>query len=123
MTVRSVEVRRVIVAHLTDRHMSVAEIADELGVSRETVRRDRLNPPPATEAEPPEDEAGVERPLAFVARTGPEGLSLPPSDQLGHDLRRIAWVHKRPAEDVVAELIHWHSERLRANWRAQRAAT
>ncbi|MFJ8951849.1 helix-turn-helix domain-containing protein [Streptomyces sp. NPDC102381] len=124
MTVRSVEVRRIIVAHLTDRHMSVAEIADELGVSRETVRRDRLNPPPAVD----EDEARAKAKPALTAKaafgltSGPQGLTLPPSDQLGRDLRRIAWVHRRPAADVVEEMIRWHSKRLRERWLAQQEA-
>jgi predicted ArsR family transcriptional regulator len=37
--------RRLIVAHLTQCGMNAADIAAELGVSRETVRRDLHNPP------------------------------------------------------------------------------
>lgn len=38
--------RQIVVAHLTERGMDPTAIAAELGVSRETVRRDLLNPPP-----------------------------------------------------------------------------
>lgn len=46
MAAMSREVRRIVVAHLTQRGMDPALIAAELGVSRETVRRDLLVPPP-----------------------------------------------------------------------------
>ncbi|MEU1303335.1 HTH domain-containing protein [Streptomyces shenzhenensis] len=36
----SLELRQVLVRHLTDRNMSAAEVATELGVSAQTVRRD-----------------------------------------------------------------------------------
>ncbi|MEB3966244.1 HTH domain-containing protein [Streptomyces kunmingensis] len=105
-----------IVAHLTDRHMPAAEIAAELGVSRETVRRDLLNRPDQAEAETPAPEAPA---VAY----GPEGLTLPASQALGQDLRLIAVAHKRPAEAVAEELLHWHAERIRANWQRQPAAS
>lgn len=44
------DTRRVLVAHLTERNMDPTAIAAELGVSRETVRRDLLNPPPLAPA-------------------------------------------------------------------------
>ncbi|MGW3646675.1 helix-turn-helix domain-containing protein [Streptomyces sp. NPDC000878] len=45
----TVGVRRMVVAHLTERGMGPAKIADELGVSKETVRRDlHKQPPPAS---------------------------------------------------------------------------
>lgn len=127
----SLEVRRIVVAYLTDRHMSAAQIADELGVSRETVRRDLLNRPPAAEDDPVSDEAPDEAPakdepapdVAPGLRTGPEGLTLAPSLTLGQDLRIIASSHQRPAEAVAEELLHWHAERIRARWAAQRAAS
>ncbi|KUN95430.1 helix-turn-helix domain-containing protein [Streptomyces caeruleatus] len=50
MAAMSREVRRIVVAHLTERRMDPAQIAAELGVSRETVRRDLLNPPPPAPA-------------------------------------------------------------------------
>ncbi|MGW4388221.1 HTH domain-containing protein [Streptomyces sp. NPDC004685] len=131
MSALSVEVRRIVVAHLTDRHMSAAQIATELGVSRETVRRDLLNRPPAAEPDTASDEAPDEaapEPQTasnepFTVRTGPEGLTLAPSLKLGQDLRIIAASHKRPAEDVAEDLLHWHAERIRARWAAQRAAS
>lgn len=50
MAAMSREVRRIVVAHLTERGMDPALIAAELGVSRETVRRDLLVPLPSTPA-------------------------------------------------------------------------
>jgi hypothetical protein len=51
--------RQIVVAHLTDRDMNPQEIADELGVSRETVRRDLLNAPPVEpRAEAPDADPG-----------------------------------------------------------------
>lgn len=108
-----------IVADLTARHMSAAQIADELGVSRETVRRDLHNPPPAVEAVPVPDVAPDVAPrVAF----GAQGLTLPASLRLGQDLRLLATVHKRSAEDVAEELIHQQAEKVRDRWRANMAA-
>jgi hypothetical protein len=50
MAAMSREVRRIVVAHLAERLMDPAQIAAELGVSRETVRRDLQNPPPPAPA-------------------------------------------------------------------------
>ncbi|WP_420035062.1 DeoR family transcriptional regulator [Streptomyces sp. cg28] len=109
-------VRQNVVSFLADRNMPVRDIADELGVSPETVRRDLHNRPPAAEEEPAPDEAPDEAP---GLRTGPEGLILPASLTLGQDLRLIASAHRRPAEDVAEELIHWHADRIREKWQRQ----
>ncbi|MGW1363497.1 DeoR family transcriptional regulator [Streptomyces chartreusis] len=60
--------RRIIVAHLTSLHMDPAQIAAELGVSRETVRRDLNNLPPTTDSQT----GAVEVPDV----AGPEALTL-----------------------------------------------
>ena len=60
MAAMSREVRRIVVAHLTERRMDPAQIAAELGVSRETVRRDLLNPPPPAPATAGPDVEGAE---------------------------------------------------------------
>lgn len=107
--------RQIVVAHLTDRGMSPGEIADELGVSRETVRRDLHNTPPPTALEPAPDEAPAVAP-------GEEGLHLPPSLQLGQDLRLLAASHKGPKEAVAEQLLHDKAEEIRARMRARYAA-
>ncbi|MER5213684.1 HTH domain-containing protein [Streptomyces sp. NPDC002838] len=103
--------RRLIVAHLTTHGMTAAEIADELGVSRETVRRDLHNPPPSAAPEPAPD-------VAF----GEQVLSLPPSTQLRQDLRLLADSYKAPAEDVAQQLLHREAEAIRDRMRARFAA-
>ena len=47
MAALSRETRRLVVAHLAERGMNQAKIADELGISRDTVRRDIAEAPPA----------------------------------------------------------------------------
>ncbi|MFE7273024.1 helix-turn-helix domain-containing protein [Streptomyces sp. NPDC057623] len=60
--------RQIVVVHLADRGMSPTEIADELGVSRETVRRDlNSTPPPVASDEAAEtapDVAADEQPVS-----------------------------------------------------------
>jgi transposase-like protein len=104
--------RQIVVAHLADRGMSPTEIADELGVSRETVRRDLHNPPPPAEPE-------ATPPVAF----GEQGLSLPASLQLGQDLRLLAASYKTTAEDIARQLLHREAEAIRARMHARYAAT
>ncbi|WP_338907060.1 helix-turn-helix domain-containing protein [Streptomyces nigra] len=60
MAAMSREVRRIVVAHLASLNMDPAQIAAELGVSRETVRRDLLNPPPPAPAPAGPDVAAAE---------------------------------------------------------------
>lgn len=108
--------RQIVVAHLTDRGMSPTEIADELGVSRETVRRDLHNRPTDDQPETAPDEAP---PVAF----GEQGLTLPPSLQLGQDLRLLAASYKAPAEDIVRQLLHLEAEAIRDRVHARYAAT
>ncbi|MFF2651485.1 DeoR family transcriptional regulator [Streptomyces sp. NPDC058045] len=131
MSVLSIEVRRIIVAHLTDLHMSTADIAAELGVSRETVRRDLLARPTATEEDPAPDEAPGEAdtppdPAPRAApwlRTGPEGLTLTPTDQLGQDIRTIESATGQPAEEIVPHLVRQHAAHILARWSAKTTGT
>lgn len=103
--------RGLIVACLIGRGMNPAEIASELGVSRETVRRDLHNPPPTGDV----DE------VADVA-PGEEGLRLPVDAQLGQDLRLLAASYKAPPESVVRTLLSREAEAIRAKVRARGAA-
>ncbi|MEU7962383.1 winged helix-turn-helix domain-containing protein [Streptomyces sp. NPDC049097] len=59
MAAMSRATRRAIVAHLTERGMSQADIATELGISRDTVRRDISEAPPA-----PASDAAPDAPAA-----------------------------------------------------------
>ncbi|MFJ1869946.1 helix-turn-helix domain-containing protein [Streptomyces chartreusis] len=112
--------RQIVVAHLASIDMPQQQIADELGVSRETVRRD-LNsaPPPATSDAPAEEAPDVAPPVLF----GPQGLSLPASLQLGQDLRLLAASYKAPAEDVARQLLHEQAEAIRDRMRARSFGT
>ncbi|WP_203622253.1 helix-turn-helix domain-containing protein [Streptomyces sp. SID8499] len=104
--------RRIIVAHLTERGMSPAEIAAELGVSRDTVRRDLTDaPPPAVPAEP--------EPAPPVAA----GLLLPDGVNLRADLDVLtaAYRAERP-EDAARFAIHQAAAGVRRYWRARTAA-
>ncbi|WP_019054947.1 helix-turn-helix domain-containing protein [Streptomyces prunicolor] len=103
--------RRIIVAHLTDRGMTPAEIAAELGVSDDTVRRDiREWTPPAPAAEP--EDAAPPAP----------GLLLPESTQLRQDLNLLADSYKAQREDVAKFAIHVAAEGIRRRMHARFAA-
>lgn len=119
MTELSRELRQVLVRHLADAGKNASEIAAELGISRHTARRDLEKTPDTAPAPAAPDEPDGERLVSTGARPGPEGLNLPPSEQLGKDLRLIAVSHKRPAEAVAAELLHAHAEAIRARARAR----
>ncbi|MCZ9353229.1 helix-turn-helix domain-containing protein [Streptomyces mutabilis] len=112
MAAMSRATRRIVVAHLTDRGMSPAEIASELGVSRDTVRRDLADaPPPAPVAEP--------EPAAPVAA----GLLLPDGAQLQRNLAVLTAAYKgaRP-EDAARFAIHQAAQGVRRYWRARAEA-
>ncbi|MCX4973165.1 helix-turn-helix domain-containing protein [Streptomyces sp. NBC_00620] len=104
----SVGTRRILVAHLAERRMSVPEIASELGVSKETVRRDLHNPPPAVEPETPPD----------VAPPAP-GLVLPESKQLRQDLNVLTTAFRGKPEDVARFAIHQAAQPIRQHWQAR----
>ncbi|MEU3730304.1 helix-turn-helix domain-containing protein [Streptomyces sp. NPDC033538] len=107
MTAMSRATRRIVVAHLTDRGMSPADIASELGVSRDTVRRDLTAvPPPAPAAEPD--------PAPPVAA----GLLLPEGKQLRQDLNILAAACRAQPEDVARFAIHQAAKSVRRRWRA-----
>ncbi|MFI1726890.1 helix-turn-helix domain-containing protein [Streptomyces sp. NPDC020489] len=100
--------RRIVVAHLTSRGMTPTEIADELGVSDDTVRRDlREEPPPAPAPEP--------EPAAPIAA----GLLLPESTQLRQNLSLLAAAYKAQPEDVAQFAIHQAARAVRARWQAR----
>ncbi|MFC8866371.1 helix-turn-helix domain-containing protein [Streptomyces sp. NPDC057148] len=105
MTALSRATRRVIVAHLTDRGMSPAEIASELGVSRDTVRRDLTEVPPPAPAPEPEP-----APLVAV------GLRLPDGVQLRQDVNILAAEFRARPEDVARFAIHQAAQAVRKRW-------
>ncbi|MEU0343158.1 helix-turn-helix domain-containing protein [Streptomyces bobili] len=103
--------RRIVVAHLTDRGMNPAEIAAELGVSGDTVRRDlREMPPPAPAPEP--------APAAPVAA----GLLLPESTQLRQDLSVLTAAFRAQPEDAARFAVHQAAEGVRHHWQARAEA-
>lgn len=105
------ETRRIVVAHLTERRMPLADIADELGVSIDTVRRDLTKPPEPAPTDATEDAAPDAAPPA-------PALALADEPQLRKDLNVLAAAHKMPAEDAVRTLIHAAAEDVRATWTA-----
>lgn len=111
MAAMSRETRRIVVAHLTDRGMNPADIADELGVSRETVRRDLHSVETPNRGDTPT----VETP--DVA-----GLLLPESTQLRQDLNLLAASYKAQREDVARFAIHQAAEAIRGRMHARFAA-
>ncbi|MEU2895233.1 helix-turn-helix domain-containing protein [Streptomyces sp. NPDC006967] len=101
--------RRIVVAHLTDRGMSPAEIAAELGVSTDTVRRDlRDGAPPAP--------SGEDEPAAPVA----PGLLLPDEPQLRRNLAVLTDAYGARPEDAARFAIRQAARHVRA-WRAARS--
>ncbi|MFG3231805.1 DeoR family transcriptional regulator [Streptomyces antibioticus] len=102
--------RRIIVAHLTDHSMNPADIAAELGVSIDTVRRDlRELPAPAPAPEP--------APAAPAA----SGLLLPEGPQLRGDLAALTAAFGAQPEDAARYAIHQEARRVRA-WQARAQA-
>lgn len=108
MTAMSRATRLLVVAHLAERGMTPAEIAAELGVSRDTVRRDLTEtPPPAPAPEP-----------APAAPAAP-GLLLPESAQLRRDLNVLSTAYRAQPEDVARFAIHQLARHVRARWQAR----
>ncbi|XKK63916.1 helix-turn-helix domain-containing protein [Streptomyces sp. ARC32] len=103
--------RRLVVAHLTERGMPLAEIAAELGVSRDTVRRDLADAPPSAPAAQPE-------PAPPVAA----GLLLPEGKQLRQDLNVLTVACRAQPEDVARFAIHQAAQGVRHHWQARAAA-
>lgn len=92
--------------------MNPADIAAELGVSRDTVRRDMdagVSSETPTEAEP-------------AAPPAP-GLLLAEDPQLRRNLAVIAAAHRAPAEDIVRGFIDQHAEAIRARWQTEPRAS
>jgi hypothetical protein len=111
MAAMSRATRRIVVAHLTDRGMNPAHIADELGVSADTVRRDlRDGAPAAPVAEP--------APAAPAAA----GLLLPEGVQLRQDLNLLTAAYRAHSpEDAARFAIHQAAQAVRHRWQ-ERAA-
>ncbi|MGP4092568.1 helix-turn-helix domain-containing protein [Streptomyces sp. KR55] len=101
--------RRVVVAHLTDCGMSPAEISAELGVSRDTVRRDLADAPPSAPPAAPE-------PAPPVA----PGLLLPDEPQLRRNLEVLTAAYGARPEDVARFAIHQAARHVRA-WQTAHA--
>ncbi|MEU9656717.1 helix-turn-helix domain-containing protein [Streptomyces chartreusis] len=101
--------RRIVVAHLAERGMNPAEIAAELGVSRDTVRRDLAEAPPPAPAPEPE-------PAPPVAA----GLLLPEHPQLADDLATLTAAFDARPEYAARFAIHQEAQRVRA-WQARTA--
>lgn len=108
MTALSRATRRIVVTHLAERGMTPTKIADELGVSGDTVRRDLREAPPATTAE-----------TTVVAAPPAPGLLLPESTQLRQDLNILATAFRAQPEDAARFAIHQLAEQVRTRWQAQ----
>lgn len=108
MSSLSRDTRRIIVAHLTDRGMIPAEIASELGVSRDTVRRDMeiCVAQQATQTEP-------------AAVPPAPGLLLPDSPQLRQDLNVLTTAFKAQPEDAARFAVSQLARHVRARWQAR----
>jgi transposase len=87
--------RRIVVAHLVQRGMSPADIAAELGVSRDTVRRDIADAPAPEPA-----------PAAPVEAAPAAGLLLPESAQMRQNVNVLSAAYKARPEDVARFAIH-----------------
>lgn len=108
MSTLSRDTRRIVVAHLAARGMIPAEIAAELGVSRDTVRRDLAETPPQAPA-----------PADPVAAPPAPGLLLPESTQLRQDLNLLAAAFRGQREDVARFAIHQVAEGIRRRMQAR----
>ncbi|WP_406457076.1 hypothetical protein OH768_24845 [Streptomyces sp. NBC_01622] len=103
--------RRIVVAHLTEHGMNPAEIASELEVSADTVRRDLREAPPAVVTE-----------TVTAAPPPAPGLLLPESTQLRQDLNLLAASYRAQSEDVARFAIHVAAEAIRRRMQARFAA-
>ncbi|WP_254395801.1 helix-turn-helix domain-containing protein [Streptomyces sp. AC512_CC834] len=102
--------RRIVVAHLTEHGMNPADIAAELGVSPDTVRRDLRDGTPSAPAPVPE-------PAASVAA----GLLLPDGVQLRQDLNVLTAAFRAQPEDAARFAIHQAAQGVREHWQARSA--
>ena len=111
MAAMSRATRRLVVAHLTEHGMNPVDIASELEVSADTVRRDIREAPPATVTQ-----------TDIVAAAPAPGLLLPESTQLRQDLNLLAASYKAQREDVAKFAIHVAAEGIRRRMHARFAA-
>lgn len=102
MAAMSRATRQIVVAHLTDRGMNPAQIASELAVSVDTVRRDLRDATPATTAE-----------TSAVAAPPAAGLLLPETPQTTRDLTTLAAHFKAQRKDVARFAIHFVAQDVR----------
>lgn len=108
MAAMSRATRRLVVAHLTEHGMNPADIAAELDVSPDTVRRDIREAPPATTAE-----------TTVVAAPPAPGLLLPDSPQLRQDLNVLTTAFKAQPADVARFAVSQLARHVRARWQAR----
>ena len=108
MAAMSRATRRIVVAHLTEHGMNPVDIASELDVSADTVRRDIREWTPATVAQ-----------TDTVAAPPAPGLLLPESTQLRQDLNILTTAFRAQPEDAARFAIHQLAEQVRARWQAQ----
>jgi hypothetical protein len=116
----SVEVRRIVVAVLTDRHMSPAQIAAELGVSRETVRRDLLARPAPAEDQAATDEQPAEAPPEPepAPDAAPDAtVTVPVTGRTRANLDALAEAGFQ-ADDAVESGLQYLADTYRGAWRA-----
>ncbi|MDV9168757.1 hypothetical protein R6V09_01185 [Streptomyces sp. W16] len=111
MTAMSRATRRIVVAHLTEHGMNPVDIAAELEVSADTVRRDIRETPPAVVTE-----------TVTVAAPPAPGLLLPESTQLRQDLNLLAASYRAQREDVARFAIHVAAEAIRRRMQARFAS-
>ncbi|WP_320783852.1 helix-turn-helix domain-containing protein [Streptomyces sp. CRN 30] len=123
MAAMSRAVRRIVVAHLTERGMNPAEIASELDVSPDTVRRDLRETPPPAPAEDAEVAAPVAADLAAPEPVPAPGLVLPDHPQLTDDLDVLALAFKARPEDAARYAVHQAAQGVRQYWQARLAAS
>lgn len=111
MAAMSRATRRIVVKHLMHRGMNPADIAAELGVSRDTVRRDA--DAAQHDAEDAHQDASPD--------AGPDapGLRLPESKQLRQDLSVLCAAYKAQPEDVARFAIHQAAQSMRRRWMAR----
>ncbi|MGW7715187.1 winged helix-turn-helix domain-containing protein [Streptomyces chartreusis] len=102
MAAMSRATRRIIVAHLMRDGMSPVDIASELGVSRDTVRRD-------AEA----THQGASTDAAPDAQADAPGLLVPETPQTARDLEVLCAAFKARPEDAARYAIHQAARHVR----------
>jgi AraC-like DNA-binding protein len=105
--------RRIIVLHLLRHGITPAEIASELGVSKDTVRRDSADAPQDAR----QDAEDAQHTMRPVARPVASGLLLPETPQTARDLEVLCAAYSARPEDAARFAIHQAARHVRA-WQA-----